>query len=69
MTITEGPALKCMLYPETDYCRAYQYSDGHVALMIRQEDEAPDCTACVVLSLDNVRKLRDYLNEVISNDS
>lgn len=67
-TITEGPALKCMMYPETDYCRAYQYSSGHVAIMVRQEEETPDCTACVVLSLDNARKLRDYLNEVIGNE-
>jgi len=68
MSITDGPVLKCMLYPETDYCRAYQYSDGHVALMVRQEDEVPDGTACVVLSLENARKLRDYLSGVIGND-
>lgn len=65
MSLTEGPLMKCMMYPETDYCRAYQYSDGHVVIMVRQEEEVPDGTSCVVLSIDNARKLRDYLNEVL----
>lgn len=39
----------------------YEIVKGRVVIKSNKDD----CTACVVLSLDNARKLRDYLNEVL----